>query len=186
MSKHHQAFEIFKIKNHENATGDQLAQEAIAHRYRLLPFTIDHQGMIGPIASEFLFNTTTITFKTTALDYCTRNLSIPTSRLIKLAFHEDRQKNILKIANGNWRKKYGTKWFTNNYQAQTPGQWAKQMLVGTTFSLHSARHIIRSLNTIQSSSYTPTKTPKLQGCSINLRTPTLYAQRTLQYNMNSV
>jgi len=187
MSKHHQAFEMkkFKIKNHENATGDQLAQEAVVHRYRFLPFTIDHQGMIGPIASEFLLNTATTMFKTTSLDYATRNLSIPTSRLIKLAFHKDRQKNILKIANANWRKSYGTKWFTNNYQAQTPGQWAKQML-GTTFSLHSAKHIIRALNTIQSTSHTPTKTPKLQCCSINLHTPTLYAQRTLQYNMNTV
>jgi len=187
MSKHHQNHELkkFKMTTHGSTLANTMAQEATTNRYRLLPFTVDHQGMVGPVASDFLFSELTTMFKTTLLEYDTRISSPPINRMVSLAFHKKRQRNILKLATRNWIRQYGTKWFTNTYQAQNPAQWAKQVL-GTTFSLHSARHILQAINTVTRPTNNSQKSHRLQCCSMNLHTPTQYAQRTLQYTLNDI
>ena len=173
------------MTTHGSTLANTMAQEATTNRYRLLPFTVDHQGMVGPVASDFLFSELTTMFKTTLLEYDTRISSPPINRMVSLAFHKKRQRNILKLATRNWIRQYGTKWFTNTYQAQNPAQWAKQVL-GTTFSLHSARHILQAINTVTRPTNNSQKSHRLQCCSMNLHTPTQYAQRTLQYTLNDI
>jgi len=183
MNTHHKQHEYkkFKLKHNKtsNATADQLAQESITKRYRHLPFTIDHQGMLGPLAAEFLFSQQTTLFKTNDIEYETSQTSTQIKKLISFSLHPKRHKNILKRANKNWHSSFGDKWYTNTYHAKTPAQWAKQVL-GTTFSLESSRHIIRAMI---ASSRPQTSTPKtkIQCCSMNLHTPTKYAARSIQH-----
>jgi len=185
MSTHHQQHELkkFKMTSHGSTLANTMAQEITTNRYRLLPFTVDHQGMLGPVASDFLFSELTTMFKTTLSEYDTRITSPPINRMVSMAFHKKRQRNVLKLATKNWIKQYGTKWFTNTHQAQNPAQWAKQVL-GTTFSLHSARHILQAINTVNRPSNISATITRTQCCSMNLHTPTQYAQRTLQYALN--
>ena len=188
MQKHHQTHEYkkFKLNDHpsSNSTSEQLAQELIIKNHRMLPFTIDHHGMIGPIASEFLLGHDNATFTTSPNDYENRTTSKEVKELINLSMHKNRHKNILTQANKAWRTAYGTKWFTNTYHAQTPRQWAKQV-IGTTFSIQSAKHIIKALNKINNSTITPKK-PKPQCSSINLRTPSQYTVQNLRYPIHSI
>jgi len=90
MNTHHKQHEYkkFKLKHNRtsNATADQLlAQESVTKRYRHLPFTIDHQGMLGPLAAEFLFSQQSTLFKTNNITYETSQTSaqiIITCRLV--------------------------------------------------------------------------------------------------------
>ena len=105
--------------------------------------------------------------------------------------HKKRHANTLTTANSVWKATYGSQWFTNTYHAQTPRQWAKQVL-GNTFSIQSSKHILRALNrlTMQTQITSPKtpktpKTPKPQSSSINLRTPSKYTIRTPRYNLRA-
>jgi len=148
MNTHHKQHEYKKLKlkhnRTSNATADQLAQESATKRYRHLPFTIDHQGMLGPFAAEFLFSQQSTLFKTNNITYETSQTSAQIKKLISFSLHPKRHKNILKRANKNWHALYGDKWYTNTYHAKTPAQWAKQV-IGNTFSIESSRHIIRAM-----------------------------------------
>jgi len=94
------------------------------------PFTIGHHGMLGPIASsEFLLGQENATFTTSPNDYENRSTTIEVKDLINLSMKKNRHKNILTQANSMWKQAYGTKWFTNTYHAQTPRQWAKQVVI---------------------------------------------------------
>ena len=183
MQKHHQTQEYkkFKINDHpsSNSTSEQLAQELVTKRTRMLPFTIDHHGMLGPIASEFLLGHENATFTTSPNTYENRSTSNEVKELIQLSMHKNRHNNILTKANKAWKEAYGTKWFTNTYHAQTPRQWAKQV-IGNTFSIHSSKHIIKALNKINTTTLTPKK-QKAMCSSINLRTPSLYTVQNLRY-----
>jgi len=103
----------------------------------MLPFTIDHHGMLGPIASEFILGHENATFTISLNTYENRSTSNEVKELIQLSMHKNRHNNILTKANKAWKEAYGTKWFTNTYHAQTPRQWAKQV-IGNTFSIHTA------------------------------------------------
>jgi len=59
--------------------------------------------------------------------------------------HKKRHTNILTKATSLWKQTYGSQWYTNTYYAQTPQEWAKQVL-GNTFSIQSSKHIIRALD----------------------------------------
>jgi len=187
MATHHRLSEYkkFKLKDSESshATADQLAQEMIAKRYRLLPFTVDHQGMLGPIASEFLLGNDKSFFSSNIQEYETRQTSVPISKLIQFSQHKKRKKNVLKRATKHWRETFGNKWYTNTFHAQTPGQWAKQVM-GITFSMESAKHILRATNLAYSKSLHATpKQRKISCCSMNLHTPSSYTVRSLQQAM---
>jgi len=192
MLVHHTKYEYdkFKLKDNlkSNTSADQLAQEAVAKRYRLLPFTIDHTGMLGPIASEFLCSQKNPLFKVDDIQYTNPRTSVPISKLISFAQHNKRHKNIFSRADAVWKATYGNKWYTNTHHAQTPSQWAKQVL-GNTFSIHSSRHILRAMHKIhiKNTYKTPssTKKPNLQCCSTNLYTPSNYAVRSLRQQLIS-
>jgi len=188
MQKHRQTHEYkkFKINDHppSNSTSAQLANELTTKRYRMMPlFTIDHHGMMGPIASEFLLGQENATFSTSPNEYETRSTTTEVKDLINLSMHKNKHKNILTQANKIWKQTYGSKWYTNTYHVQTPRQWAKQVL-GNTFSIHSAKHILRALNKINTSTMTPKK-PKPLCSSMNLRTPSQYTVRNLRYPIHS-
>jgi len=187
IKQHHQIHEYkkFKINDHpsSNSTSEQLAQELVTKKHRMLPFTIDHHGMLGPIASEFLLGQDNATFISSPNEYENKNTSKEVKELIQLSMTKNRHKNILTQANNIWKHAYGTKWFTNTHHAQTPKQWAKQV-IGNTFSIHSAKHIIRALNKINTNTSTPKK-PKPQCSSMNLRTPSQYIARNLRYPIHS-
>jgi len=99
MSQHHKKHEYkkFKLKDNKSTsvTADQLAQESVRKQYRHLPFTIDHHGMIGPIATEFLFKLKNPMFHTTATTHSNAQTSIPIQRLINTSLHSKRHKHIL-------------------------------------------------------------------------------------------
>ena len=187
MKKHHQIHEYkkFKINDHppSNSTSEQLAQELVTKQHRMLPFTIDHHGMIGPIASEFLLGLQNATFQSSPNDYENKTTSTEVKNLISQSMKKNRHKNILTQANNVWKHAYGTKWFTNTHHAQTPRQWAKQV-IGNTFSINSAKHIIRALNKINTNITSPKKIIP-QCSSINLRTPSQYIVKNLRYPIHS-
>jgi len=187
MKKHHQTHEYkkFKINDHpsSNSTSEQLAQELINKKHRMLPFTIDHHGMLGPIASEFLIGHQNALFTTSPNEYDQRSTTPEITTLIQSSMHKKRHQNILTKANKAWQQAYGTKWFTNTYHAQTPRQWAKQV-IGNTFSIHSSKHILRALNKLNTAITTPKKI-KAQCSSMNLRTPSQYTVRNLRYPIHS-
>ena len=60
MQNHHSIYEIkkFKMRDHEksNITAPELAKELTLKRCRLLPFTINHHWIIGPMAMDYLFD----------------------------------------------------------------------------------------------------------------------------------
>ena len=149
MSAHHQQYEYkkFKLKDHakSDSTSDELSKELTLKQHRLLPFTIDHHGMLGPIAKDLLIGHPNSTFDTAPNDYDKRSTSIETQNLIRLSMHKNRHRNILTKATRLWKQQFGSTWFTNTHHAQTPGQWAKQVL-GNTYSIHSAKHILFALN----------------------------------------
>jgi len=190
MSQHHKKHEYkkFKLKDNKSTsvTADQLAQESVRKQYRHLPFTIDHHGMIGPIATEFLFKLKNPMFHTTDTSHSNAQTSIPIQRLISTSLHPKRHKHILEKADSNWKSEYGNKWYTNTHHAQTPSQWAKQVL-GNTFSIHSSKHILRAIHkSYMQNTFTSPSSRKqeknISYCGINLQTPTQYAVRTLQFN----
>ena len=188
MKTHHQTQEHqkFKIDDHakSNSTSEELSAELIKKRYRMLPFTIDHQGMLGPIATEFLLGHKNAIFTISPNEYDKKNTTKETKELIKLSMHKNRHENILTKANSLWKLAYGSQWYTNTYHAQTPRQWAKQVL-GNTFSIQSSKHIIRALNKLNMQTPNTPKTPKAQCSSMNLHTPTQYAVRSLRYTVHS-
>jgi len=161
MSAHHQQYEYkkFKLKDHakSDSTSDELSKELTLKQHRLLPFTIDHHGMLGPIAKDLLIGHPNSTFDTAPNDYDKRSTSIETQNLIRLSMHKNRHRNILTKATRLWKQQFGSTWFTNTYHAQTPGQWAKQVL-GNTYSIHSAKHILFALNRLNMK--IDSKTPK--------------------------
>jgi len=189
MSTHHQQYEYKKLKLKDHAksdsTANELTKELTLKQHRLLPFTIDHHGMMGPIATDLLIGHHNSTFDIAPNAYDKRSTSTETQDLIRLSMHKNRHRNILKKATNLWKQKFGSIWFTNTYHAQTPGQWAKQVL-GNTFSIHSAKHILFALNKLNMKidPKTPRST-KAKCSSMNLRTPTQYAVRTLRYSQNS-
>jgi len=138
----------------------------------MISFTIDRHGMMGPIASEFLLRQENATFTTSPNEYETRSTSTEVKDLINLSMHKNRHKNILTQANKSWKQTYDSKWYTTTYHAQTPRQWTKQVL-GNTFSIHIAKHILLALNKINTSIITPKKAKPLCS-SMNLRTPSQY------------
>lgn len=77
MKSHRQTHEHnkFKINDHakSNSTSEQLSLELIQKRYRMLLFTIDHQGMMGPIATEFLLGHKNAIFQSSPNKYDKRN-----------------------------------------------------------------------------------------------------------------
>jgi len=149
MKTHHQTHDHqkFKIDDHakSNSTSEQLSIELNKKRHRILPFTIDHQGMMGPIATEFLLGHKNAIFTATPNEYDKRSTTEETKTLVNLSMHKNRHKNILTKVNSLWKLAYGLQWYTNTYNAQTPRHWAKQVL-GNTFSMQSSKHIIRALN----------------------------------------
>jgi len=186
MKTHHQKYEHqkFKIDDHakSNSTSEELTSELINKRHRMLPFTIDHLGMLGPIATEFLLDTRNALFRSSPNEYDKRTTTNETRKLVELAMRKKRHTNILTTANSLWKATYGSQWFTNTYRSQTPRQWAKQV-VGNTFSIQSSKHILRALNRLNMQTQTTSsKTPKAQRSSINLRTPSQYTVRSLRYN----
>jgi len=189
---HHMKHEYkkFKLKDHihSGTTADMLAQEALTKKYRMLPFTIDHNGMLGPIANEFLFRSK----KDSTPDKCAYSnaqTTIPIKKLITSAFHKHRHKNILTKADKCWKDLYEDKWYTNTYQAKLPSQWAKQVL-GMTFSLHSAKHILRAINLSHTKNISTSQPQKsktsIQCCSMNLHTPAKYVTRSLRHSLREI
>jgi len=93
MQKHHQSQEYkkFKIKDHpsSNSTSEQLAQELVTKNSRMLPFTIDHHGMLGPIASEFLLGHEYATFQVSPNEYENRTTSAEVKELINLSMKKN-------------------------------------------------------------------------------------------------
>jgi len=154
------------MTSHGSTLATIMTQEVTTNRYILLPFTVDHQGMLGPVASDFPFSKLMTMFKTTLLEYDTRITSPPINRMVSMAFHKKRQRNVLKLA---------TKKCTNTYQAQNPAQWAKQVL-STTFSLHSTRHILQVINGVNRPTNISTTNSRTQCCSMNLHTLIQYTQ----------
>jgi len=186
---HHTKFEYnkFRLKDnkHSHVTADHIAQEMTQKRYRLLPFTIDHLGRIGPLAEEFLYSRKPHDDPILHTDYVNRQTSTHISLLIQMSLRKTRQKNILNHATKNWKTLFGDKWYTNTYHAQTPGQWAKQVL-GNTFSIHSAKHILRAMTNAANQKFQNTSKPtNISCCSTNLHTPTNYTLRSLQYALHS-
>ena len=186
---HHTKFEYnkFRLKDnkHSNTTANQIAQEMIQKQYRLLPFTIDHLGMIGPIADDFLYANNQSKNPLVHTNYINPQTSIHITHLIQASLQKSRQTNILNRATRNWKLSFGDKWYTNTYHAQTPGQWAKQVL-GNTFAVHSSKHILRAMTNAANRKFS--KSPKntnISCCSINLHTPTNYTVRSLQYALHS-
>jgi len=165
MKTHHQTQEHqkFKIDDHaqSNSTSEELSAELTKKRYRMPPFTIDHQGMMGPIATEFLLGHKNAIFSVSPNKYDKKNTTKETKELIKLSMHKNRHQNILTKANSLWKLTYGSQWYTNTYHAQTPRQWAKQVL-GNTFSIQSSKHIIQALNKLNMQTPITPKTPKVQ------------------------
>ena len=186
---HHRKFEYnkFRLKDnkHSNVTADQIAQEMINKRYRLLPFTIDHLGRIGPMADDYLYSNIQQDGPILHTDYINRQTSTHISLLMQMSLRKARQNNILNRATKNWKLSFGDKWYTNTYHAQTPGQWSKQVL-GNTFSIHSAKHILRAMTNAANQKFNAkAKTNNISCCSINLHTPSKYTLRSLQYAMHS-
>jgi len=186
---HHTKYEYnkFRLKDnkHSHVTADHIAQEMTQKRYRLLPFTIDHLGRIGPLAEEFLYDHKPHDDPIVHTNYVNRQTSTHISLLIQMSLRKSRQKNILNHATKNWKMLFGDKWYTNTYHAQTPGQWAKQV-IGNTFSIHSAKHILRAMTNAANQKFqTTSKTNNISCCSTNLHTPTTYTLRSLQYALHS-
>ena len=142
--KHHQQYKYKKIKlkphPSSNSSAKELSLELLRKKFRLLPITIDHHGILGPQAAEFFLGSDNSTFTISPNDYDKANTPNETINVIRLSMHKKRHTNILSKANKLWRDTYGSIWYTNTYHAQTPRQWAKQVL-GNTFSLHSTKHI---------------------------------------------
>ena len=118
-------------------------------------------------------------------DYINRQTSTHISLLMQMSLRKARQNNILNRATKNWKLSFGDKWYTNTYHAQTPGQWSKQVL-GNTFSIHSAKHILRAMTNAANKKFNAkAKSNNISCCSINLHTPSKYTLRSLQYAMHS-
>ena len=193
--KHHMHHEYtkFRLKDnkHSNVTADQIAQEMIQKKYRLLPFSVDHLGSLGNIAMDFLIAQMKPDANGKYIDciqpthYSNRQTSVSIKNLIDMSLRSARDKNLLHRATKNWTTKFGSKWFTNSYHAQTPAQWAKQVL-GNTFSLHSSKHILRAMSDAANKTFSQTpKSKKISCCSMNLHTPTNYTVRSLQNDTHS-
>lgn len=103
MQKHHQVHEYKKFKIHDhppsNSTSEQLAHELGIKNHSMLPFTIGHHGMLGPLASEFLLRKENATFKVSLNEYENRSTFSEVKDLINLSMHNNRHKNILTQAN---------------------------------------------------------------------------------------
>ena len=70
-----------------------------------------------------------------------------TKELIRRSTTTNRHTNILGSADKNWHDKYPTTWFTNTYQAQSPSQWADQIM-GATHLKWSSRLIQKAVKRI--------------------------------------
>jgi len=61
----------------------------------MLPFTLNHLGMLVPIANEFLLGTKKSIFQSSPNEYNKRTTTNKTGRLVELAMHKKRHVNIL-------------------------------------------------------------------------------------------
>ncbi|MGH7955305.1 MAG: hypothetical protein ACREOZ_05025, partial [Gloeomargaritales cyanobacterium] len=132
--QHHIASEDSKLRGkeyHNYFSPEQLMAKINSHQYQFLPFTVDGGGLLGPLASDFLFGSDTSRYPKHI--YSTR---LETSKLhsagqaaLERSLSHDRLGGLLPAADKGWIDKHGrTKWFTSNYQAMLPSQWAKQTL----------------------------------------------------------
>jgi len=153
-------------------------------RHRLLPFTIDHLGIICPMAEDYSYSNNPQDEPILHTDYVNRQTSAHISLLLQMSLQKKRQNNILNCATTNWKMSLGDKWYTNTYRAQTPGQWAKQVL-GNTFSIHSAKHLLRAMTNAANQKFSAKAiNNNISCCSINLHSPSKYTLRSLQYALH--
>ena len=94
----------------------------------------------------------------------------PTKLLMERSLQDSRPTNILNEADANWKQTYPTKWFTSFFRAQLPSQYTEQVL-GTTFSLWSARHIQRSIKRIRKKTMS-NMWRQIQCCGLNIHVAT--------------
>ncbi|MGH7955294.1 MAG: hypothetical protein ACREOZ_04970 [Gloeomargaritales cyanobacterium] len=135
--QHHITSEDSKFRSKECRGGhiylspEQVMEKINEHQYQFLPFTVDCGGLLGPLATDFLFGRDASRYPKHSYSARLETSKIHTAGQVALArsLGHDRLSGILPEADRSWIEKYGrTKWFTSGYQAMLPSQWAKQTL----------------------------------------------------------